>query len=177
MHAELEQLRKGIYQTLQFELLTISYPNEVWGMLTASDDFKVTPAFLCDSFSVQYSCTGSNNRTKEETIVLYWNEYIFNCPSTTGTVSVGDVMKFISGSSSVPATGFDKIPSIKFTDVDSLPTVSTCDVSITFRRWTFVSGDLMGLEKSKPQFCSILFNHIYSQWLFLAYLFFSLPIQ
>lgn len=103
-------------------------------MLTASDDFKVTPAFLCDSFSVQYSCTGSNNRTKEETIVLYWNEYIFNCPSTTGTVSVGDVMKFISGSSSVPATGFDKIPSIKFTDVDSLPTVSTCDVSITFPR-------------------------------------------
>lgn len=43
-------------------------------------------------------------------------------------------MKFISGSSSVPATGFDKIPSIKFTDVDSLPTVSTCDVSITFPR-------------------------------------------
>ena len=134
VHAELEQLRKGIYQTLQFELLTISYPNEVWVMLAASDDFKVTPEFLCDSFSVQYSHNGSNNRTKEETIIFHWNEYIFNCPQTTGTVCLSDVMKFISGSSRVPATGFDKAPSVKFTDVECLPTVSTCDISITFPR-------------------------------------------
>lgn len=133
IHAELEQLHKGVYQTLQFELLTISYLDAVWGMFAASDNFRVTPAFLCDSFSVQYSHNGSNNLTKEETIVLHWNEYIYNCPST-GPVSLGDIMQFISVSSRVPATEFDKTPSIKFTDVDCLPTVSTFNISITFPR-------------------------------------------
>ena len=109
-----------------------SYPNGMWVMLAASDNFKVTPEFLCDSFSVQYSHNRSNNHIKEETIIFHWNEYIFNCPQTTGTVSLSDVMKFISGSSRVPATGFDKAPSVKFTDVQCLPTVSTCDISITF---------------------------------------------
>lgn len=53
-HAELEQMRKGMYQTLQFELLMIRYPDEVWGLLAASNQFEVTPEYLCDTFAIQY---------------------------------------------------------------------------------------------------------------------------
>ena len=76
-HAELEQLWKGLYQTLRFELLVCSHPNEVWGVLAASTVFVVTPEYLCDSFVVQYSDNGSNNRTKEEAIL--WILWIWSC--------------------------------------------------------------------------------------------------
>ena len=146
-HAELEQLRKGLYQTLRFELLVCSHPNEVWGVLAASTVFDVTPKYLCDSFAVQYSDNGSNNRTKEEAIVFYWYEYVSECDN----VSVGDILKFLSGSSRIPATGFDTTPKIRFTDEDRLPTVSTCDMSITFPR----KMGLLNFEefKSKLDFC------------------------
>ena len=146
-HAELEQLRKGLYQTLRFELLVRSHPNEVWGVLAASTVFDVTPKYLCDSFAVQYSDNGSNNRTKEEAIVFYWYEYVLECDN----VSVGDILKFLSGSSRIPATGFDTTPKIRFTDEDCLPTVSTCDMSITFPR----KMGLLNFEefKNKLDFC------------------------
>ena len=109
--------------------------------------FDVTPKYLCDSFAVQYSDNGSNNRTKEEAIVFYWYEYVSECDN----VSVGDILKFLSGSSRIPATGFDTTPKIRFTDEDRLPTVSTCDMSITFPR----KMGLLNFEefKSKLDFC------------------------
>lgn len=134
VHAELDQFRKGLFETLQFELLTISYADEVWAMFAASDDFEVTPAYLCDSMEIHYSPNGSNNRTKEETIIYNWNEYVFSLSQADSKVHLRDVMKFICGSSKIPATGFGTTPSIRFTDVDCLPTVSTCDVSVTFPR-------------------------------------------
>ncbi len=134
VHAELDQLRKGLFETLQFELLTIRYPSEVWNMFAASEDFEVTPAFLCDSVLIDYSHNGSNNRTKEETIIYNWNEYIFGLPKADGEVRLADVLLFMSGSSKVPATGFPKTPTIRFTDVDCFPTASTCDVSLMFPR-------------------------------------------
>lgn len=51
-------------------------------------------------------------------------------------MSLGDILHFISGASKLPAAGFNKAPSIHFTDsCDALlPTTSTCDISITFPR-------------------------------------------
>ena len=105
-------------------------------MFAASSDFEVSAKYLYDLFSssIEYSPNGSNNRTKEEAILFYWSEYLEKCSQDSSKVSLGDVLKFFSGSSKVPASGFDKYPSIKFTDVDCLPIASTCDVSITFPR-------------------------------------------
>ena len=35
-HAELEQLRRGLYSTLQFKHLIQSHPKELWGLLATS---------------------------------------------------------------------------------------------------------------------------------------------
>ena len=40
----------------------------------------------------------------------------------------------MSGSSKLPASGFDVNPKICFTDAVVLPYTSTCDISITFPR-------------------------------------------
>jgi len=140
-HAELEQLRKGFYSTLQMQHLIQLYPKELWRLLVATNEFDVTPKFLCDAFAIQYSPNGSNCRTKEEALVMMFFEYITDC-GVRQEVTVGDIMKFISGSEKIPATGFDNTPLIKFTDIYRLPTASTCDLSITFSRaWSMLSYD------------------------------------
>lgn len=49
-----------------------------------------------------------------------------------GSVSLGDILQFVSGSNKLPAAGFSTTPSICFTDEECFPRASTCDVSITF---------------------------------------------
>ena len=77
-HAELEQLRKGLRETLQLELVTILHPSEMKSFLVASCAFDVTPAYLLDSTIVRYSDPGSNNRTKEEAVMVNWSDYILD---------------------------------------------------------------------------------------------------
>lgn len=122
-----------MYQTLQFEVLLVKYSREMWGILAASTLFDITAKILIDSFVVHYSPAGSNMRTKEEAIVYFWSEYVTEC-GEGGDVSVREVLKFFSGSSKMPATGFNGTPKIFFCNEERLPSVSTCDLSITFPR-------------------------------------------
>lgn len=149
-HAELAQLRKGMYQTLQFEILSISYPGEVKAVLAGSAVFDVTPKYLRESFMPCYSPNGSNKRTKEEAIVYHWFEYISEC-ATGGDVSLREILRFFSGSAKMPAIGLDGVPTICFCDKEGLPYSSTCDFSITFPR----SLGLLSFEqfKLKMNFC------------------------
>ena len=60
-----------------------------------------------------------------------WNEYIFG--STLG--GCDDVYEWLVKSScNRTSKNLPKTPTIRFTDVDCLPTVSTCDVSLMFPR-------------------------------------------
>lgn len=78
-HAELDQLQKGLRETLQMEIFAHSHPQELHCCLLASCAFDITPDFLLDSFAVRYSFHGSNDRTAEEAIILHWTEYITEC--------------------------------------------------------------------------------------------------
>lgn len=75
-HSELQQLKKGIRDTLEMDFLIARYHDSMWGLLASSDTFDVTPDYLNDAFVVMYSDNGSNDRTKEEAIVYSWFEYI-----------------------------------------------------------------------------------------------------
>ena len=131
-HVELLQLQKGFRETLQMKLLVCRYSAEVHSMLAGSSKFEITPDYLLDSLVIMYSPQGSNKRTSEEAIILNWTDYVQECQGNP--VSLGDIAQFMSGSSKLPAAGFDRQPSIQFTDDVCLPKASTCDVSITFPR-------------------------------------------
>lgn len=131
-HVELLQLQKGFRETLQMELLVCRYPSQVHGMLVGSTDFEVTSDFLLDSVVIMYSPEGSNKRASEEAVILNWTEYVTECDGVP--VSVSDIIHFMSGSSRLPAAGFNNTPSIHFMDDTCLPKASTCDISITFPR-------------------------------------------
>ncbi len=59
--------------------LITRYRDEMWGLFASSSTFDVTPDYLIDGFIVVYSDNGSNDRTKEESIVYSWSEYISEC--------------------------------------------------------------------------------------------------
>ena len=66
-----------------------------------------------------------------------------------GDVTLQCILQFITGSSRIPATGFEDIPSIRFTDDERLPTVSTCAMSVTFSR---SMGLLSLIQRIQKQF-------------------------
>ena len=74
-HTELEQLRKGLLETLQVQLLVSLHDDGIRALLSL---FDVTVEYLQDMFVIQYSLNGSNDRTKEEAIIIHWFEYIYN---------------------------------------------------------------------------------------------------
>ena len=76
IHAELDQLRKGIRETLQMELPICTYPEEVYSLLVSSPHLKVTEGFFLEEVVIHYSDQGSNRRTAEEAVVLHWSDYI-----------------------------------------------------------------------------------------------------
>ncbi len=127
------------------EMLVCRNPMNVHGMLVGSLDFEVTSDYLLDTLVIAYSPQGSNKRTSEEAVILHWNEYVAECDGTP--VSVSDIIHFMSGSSKLPAAGFNCIPSIRFTDEPCLPKASTCDISITFPR----SYGLLSYEEFKEK--------------------------
>ena len=63
---------------------------------------------------------------------LHWLSTL--CLTGRGDVSLGDILQFFSGSTKLPAAGFNCTPKIYFTDELCLPRASTCDLSITFPR-------------------------------------------
>ncbi len=47
------------------------YHDNIWGLLASLSSFDVTPDYLIDGFIIVYSDNGSNDRTKEESIVYH----------------------------------------------------------------------------------------------------------
>ena len=90
-YAELEQLRKGFQETLQIQLLVCMHGQEVRAPSTA---FNVTVNYLQEAFAIHYSDSGSNKRTKEETIVFHWLEYITNCKGNISSTSPNIYMTY-----------------------------------------------------------------------------------
>ena len=72
--AELEQLRRGLH-TLRFSVLMESYPF-LFKQLFLHSNTSVTADFIQDLFQVDYSVPGSNNRVKEEAIMMNWVSYL-----------------------------------------------------------------------------------------------------
>ena len=61
-------------------------------------------------------------------------KYFFYFPLERVVVTFGDVLHFMTGTNCMPAVGFERVPSIQFTDAQQLPVVSTCALSLTLPR-------------------------------------------
>ena len=95
--SELEQLKRGIRDTLEMDLLIAMHHDSIWSLLASSTTFDVTSDYLSDVFVVMYSDNRSNDRTKEEAIVYSWFEYISECEGWCKLVRYQAYCYFILG--------------------------------------------------------------------------------
>ena len=72
--AELEQLRRGL-QIVRFSML-LEQHKSLFGQLFIHQKKVITADIIQDLFIVDYSIHGSNNRLKEETIIMNWVSYL-----------------------------------------------------------------------------------------------------
>ena len=82
IRVELEELRKGLRETLEFHKVVSTYPDCVWKFLVSSTTYNLTSSYLQSVFVIIYSDEGSNFRIHEEAIVFSWLEYITECEGT-----------------------------------------------------------------------------------------------
>lgn len=86
-YAELQQFQQGLKDTLQLDLLFTLYPQDMWSLFASTNAYDVTADYLLDSFLIQYSDQGSNNRALEESIVYMWSQYITECEGIFANVT------------------------------------------------------------------------------------------
>lgn len=72
--AELEQLRRGL-QTARFSVL-MEHHVSLFRQLFFHQEKAITSDFIQDLFTVTYSSPGSNNRLREEAIMMNWVSYL-----------------------------------------------------------------------------------------------------
>lgn len=87
-HAELEQLRKGFRETLEVEILCLQHPDKLVEVLAANKLFIPSSKHFIDEAVIDYSDNGSNDRTKEEAIVVNWNNFVNECETSPNGMSL-----------------------------------------------------------------------------------------
>ncbi|CAI5660697.1 unnamed protein product [Oreochromis niloticus] len=87
---------------------------------------KLTALELERLFKPDFSPSGSNRRHLESQTVGYWSDYLLDCEESQTAVSVGDVLMFATGLTSVPPSGLDPLPSLQFLDDSLFPMANTC---------------------------------------------------
>ncbi|XP_063336843.1 uncharacterized protein LOC134632147 [Pelmatolapia mariae] len=87
---------------------------------------KLTALELERLFKPDFSPSGSNRRRLESQTVGYWSDYLLDCEESQTAVSVGDVLMFATGLTSLPPSGLDPLPSLQFLDDSLFPMAKTC---------------------------------------------------
>ena len=73
--AELEQLKQGLKELGVLNLLC-SHPKLLKPLFLASGKPQLTSSTIINMFKVVWSPIGSNQREKEEAVILGWTEYL-----------------------------------------------------------------------------------------------------
>lgn len=165
---ELEQFIDGLKLNGVLDLLR-KHPKKARHLFMQSCENQVTSEKLDELFNCVFSPEGSNRRAPEEAVALNFFLYLEAVEANeaksnlldlaTGeeteiTLSLSDVLQFITGSSTVPATGFNEKPSIVFQHGDPHRKLhaNTCSNTLTLP----VNSTLMEFESFKNEFTSCL---------------------
>ena len=167
---ELEQFIEGLKLNGMLQRIR-EHPRQVRHLFMSSAENRVTAEMLYKLFICMFSPEGSNKRASEEAIALNFFRYLEAVDAnevksnlldlttdeeTEITLSQSDVLQFITGCSTVPATGFIQQPSVRFDHGDTSRKlhVNSCGNILTLP----VTSALTDFESFKNEFTSCLVN-------------------
>ena len=78
VYGEIQQLKDGIVNTLNFNHIIASNPQAVRSLFVPSN-FHLTASFMQEEFIIEYSIDGSNDRVREEAVIMNWFDYLQDC--------------------------------------------------------------------------------------------------
>ena len=165
---ELEQFLDGLKISGLLELLR-DHPMKARHLFMQSAENQLTAERVDDLFVCVFSPKGNNKRSAEEAIALNFSRYLelveaneaksnlldlVTGEQTQITLSLSEVLQFITGSSSVPVAGFNDEPSIVFEHEDRQRKLyaNTCPSTLTLP----VNNAIMEFESFKEEFTSCL---------------------
>ena len=152
---EVDQLADGLNVHGLLKLFQ-EYPDHGYQYLT-SKQHQLLASTLVDLFDLDLSPPGSNKRTREERTVIMWYDYLQDIEGTCMqyfkvilpivfsdgnvhtevrscevVVTLESILLFITGSTSIPPTGFETKPTITFSHDPNVtvPTANTCSLTI-----------------------------------------------
>ena len=71
VRAEVNQLKRGMLDTLHFGHLVKEHPIEMWSLLAVNKVDRLTAQQVEDLFVVEFSPQGSNDRVEEEAAIMH----------------------------------------------------------------------------------------------------------
>lgn len=77
-YAELSQLREGLLHTLEFFKVIEAHPTVIRSLLIPGKNM-LTAAIIQDLFKIEFSEEGSNNRKREETVIMFLFDFLQLC--------------------------------------------------------------------------------------------------
>ena len=141
---ELDEIIRGL-DSLGVGNLLKKHPREFLPLFN-SQTKPLTPGLLQDLVSLDLSPRGSNAREMEEEGAMNWVTFLseFEAESTISvfeegisttsasfSITLADILNFITGSTEVPPMGFSPAPSICFSTGTAFPLASTCSNCLT----------------------------------------------
>ena len=139
---ELDEIFRGL-ESLGIGTLMRGHP-EVFRILFQSESKPLTATLLQDLLVLDLPLEGSNAREFEEERALFWATFLgdFNeegvlsvddgeCAGHTFTITLQDVLNFVTESTEIPPMGFTPHPTINFSSATTLPIASTCSNALT----------------------------------------------
>lgn len=134
VYAELIQMRDGMRQSLDFSSIMDAYPNGLYKLLVVpgASSITVSSDALTDLLSPEYSVAGSSARVIQETVYYNWCRFLEEVEDGAGVpFTLGDILAFVTGASTIPPMGFSPMPTLGFTPEKCLPYASTCGNRLT----------------------------------------------
>ncbi|XP_019862007.1 PREDICTED: G2/M phase-specific E3 ubiquitin-protein ligase-like [Amphimedon queenslandica] len=159
--AELDEIKAGL-DTLGILALLQNYPVKMRALFIAYQ-YQLTCDIMQDIFRISFSIKGSNDREKEEEVALFWVNLLQDVQNGIGlvkteetefSISLGDILAFATGASTVPPIGFCPQPSILFHKRSKYPEANTCS---NILRLSLLSESY---EEFKELFCFSIANAI-----------------
>jgi hypothetical protein len=162
--AELDQFVKGL--ELHNVLTVLRYhPNQSRKLFQGNME-PLTAEMLDDMFTPELSPVGNIKREREEEILFNFThfveeiekgkvQYIGDAHWSKTKLTLGSVLSFVTGATSIPALGFDTTPVIKFdhdAPVGWKPTANTCANELTLP----VNTTLKGYDSFKTEMVTCL---------------------
>ncbi|GLV46776.1 hypothetical protein CBL_20924, partial [Carabus blaptoides fortunei] len=116
----------GLYDILR------KYPDDTKKLFCFEECTKLTTIKIIQLFKINFSLQGTQKYISENRIISFWRDYLQRCEDMETSVTLANILSFVTGADHEPPLGFATSPNIIFIhEIDSkYPKANTCSLTL-----------------------------------------------